>query len=580
MTQDIFVGREDEQEQYRDFLSGEGAWMLLITGLGGIGKSSLLRRLAEQTPFDTCVVILNFAEQIHLRTDPLKLLDVLALLLQPYTDAQHYNMFLESIREDHSRFEHYQTQVQQRAQGSNLTQTKRASGTTTISMPDETSVFLQQVHQAAQEIQRQMWALATDAFFMQLDTLKLSRSVFMFDTCELLNEPESWEVSQWLMNDFLPRLHLHTQQTDQPCFVVMASRVPPRSEVIDEQEQHHIVLSMLDKQAADEYLELVGIDDPILRQRIYQITHGHALCISIIGAFYQQPGQLPLNATDLSLVEQEFDEQLSIGFINDRILNNLASPFKELTQYGILLRSFTLPLLKAVFPELLPEPTARDYFEQFIRYPYVESLGNYRYGFHELVREVLAKKTQKEHPEEWKSYHKNALDYFAQSQISSQPSTRPLEWYYHALVYSIACGKEEEGMAYWREAVQEAHTSRTRKDVGALLQIAYDPTLKLSAAACAMREYEQGRSYYYIQQWEAALKSYEQAFWFFEQVQDLLGPEVNIHLRSRGKPFRTGKSIAGSGQHKASASRAGPGPRKLRTSISPLRAGGRPTGAG
>jgi tetratricopeptide (TPR) repeat protein/energy-coupling factor transporter ATP-binding protein EcfA2 len=526
MAQDIFVGREDEQEQYRDFLTREEPWMLLITGLGGIGKSRLLRHLAEQTPPHTCVVTLNFAEEILLRTDPIKLLEALSLLLQPYTDAQQYDMFLESVQADHNQFEHYQMQMQQLAQSSNATQAGGTFRTATISMSDDTSAFLQQVHQAAREIQHQMWAIATDAFFMQLDTLRPTRSVFMFDTCELLNEPESWEVSQWLMNDFLPRLHLHTQRTEQPCFVVMASRVSPQSEVIDDQEQRHIVLSMLDKQAADEYLELVGIDDPVLRQRIYQITHGHALCISILGAFYQGSGQLTFNTTDLSLVQQEFDEHLSIGFINDRILNNLASPFKELTQYGVLLRNFTLPLLKAVFPELLPEPTARYCFEQFIRYPYIESLGNYRYGFHELVREVLAKKTQKEHPEEWKRYHKNALDYFAQGQVSSQPSTHPIEWYYHTLAYSIACGKEEEGIANWREALQEAHISRTHKAVNGLLQIAYDHALELTPASCAVREFEQGRSYYYIQQWEAALKSYEQALWFFEQVRDRLGQAI------------------------------------------------------
>src|SRR5258708_14315849 len=137
MAQDIFVGREDEQEQYRDFLFREEAWMLVFTGLGGIGKSSLLRRLAEQTPPDTCVVALNFGEEILLRTDPLKLLEALTLLLQPYTDAQQYNSFMENIRADRNQFEHYQMQMQQHAQGSNVTQAGGALRTATVSMPDD-----------------------------------------------------------------------------------------------------------------------------------------------------------------------------------------------------------------------------------------------------------------------------------------------------------------------------------------------------------------------------------------------------------------------------------------------------------
>ena len=67
----------------------------------------------------------------------------------------------------------------------------------------------------------------------------------MLDTCELLNESGSWIFSQWLMNEFLPELHSRLWR--KCCFVVMAGRIPPESEVIDEYDQQHIVLSMLEK---------------------------------------------------------------------------------------------------------------------------------------------------------------------------------------------------------------------------------------------------------------------------------------------------------------------------------------------
>ena len=44
-----FVGREHEQQIYRDFLTHESPWVFIINGLGGSGKSSLLNRLKEYT---------------------------------------------------------------------------------------------------------------------------------------------------------------------------------------------------------------------------------------------------------------------------------------------------------------------------------------------------------------------------------------------------------------------------------------------------------------------------------------------------------------------------------------------------
>src|SRR5712692_1576194 len=111
-----FVGRENEQKEYWDFLVGksDAPWLLVISGLGGIGKSTLLNALYKQTleqhalP-DTFAILLNFDTSADtepslqtdstpldsslqssslqldtsLRTDPLLFLNELAHLLKP-----------------------------------------------------------------------------------------------------------------------------------------------------------------------------------------------------------------------------------------------------------------------------------------------------------------------------------------------------------------------------------------------------------------------------------------------------------------------------------------------------------------
>src|SRR5258708_13966746 len=151
-----------------------------------------------------------------------------------------------------------------------------------------------------------------------------------------------------------------------------------------------------------------------------------------MGDFWKKRGAQGQTLTLADLPElqvQEFSEIASMLCTNERVLRPLKPPFKELTKDGVLLRSFDLPLLRTVFPELLPEPEALERFNQLIRYPFIESRGNYRYAFHELLREALPEETQKEDPEAWKGYHKRALDYLTTVSFHSPG------WYYHLLAF-------------------------------------------------------------------------------------------------------------------------------------------------
>jgi len=85
MRQNLFVGREREQRLYQEFLTTEIPWVLIITGIGGNGKSTLLHRLDAQTPSHIPTVALDFAEP-ELRTNPLNILEELAKKLHPYCE--------------------------------------------------------------------------------------------------------------------------------------------------------------------------------------------------------------------------------------------------------------------------------------------------------------------------------------------------------------------------------------------------------------------------------------------------------------------------------------------------------------
>jgi hypothetical protein len=490
--QDIFVGREGEQRVYHDFLAHDSPWVLIITGLGGIGKSTLLDHLAKDTPSSVCTCKLDFNEYA-LRTEPLLILQRLSEQIRPFGDAQQVEALENTIQRDLDQLEQIR-KIKLPSSSSNGASTNDAN-------PQEAQLGALEDDAATKEIGRQMQELSTESFYDLIGTLHLDQLVLMLDTCEWLNEPEGWEIGQWVFNELLPEFRSRLSWNDQRCSVVLVSRVKPQLSRIDRQDQQYLPLSMLPKEAVYEYLARAGMHDPTLCQRVYDITHGHALSVSIIGAICQEQGEKSLTEEDFPLLQREFTEKASMQFVDERILSRLQSPYRELTRYGVLLRAFNLPLLQAVFfdIEALKGTDAPGIFDHLIRYPYIEPRGNTYYAFHELLREVIAEQVQQQdgpENERWKSYHQHALEHFTRVAPSSP------DWYYHAIA-----SNEEHGMREWLRAIQKA--SAPQKN--ALLQVTYDSTLKLSSAASSIRDYEQGRFNYGSIEWLDATGNVQQA---------------------------------------------------------------------
>ncbi len=523
VLQPPFVGRKPEQQLYQEFLARETPWVLLIAGLGGNGKSALLAHLVAHTPSDRRVITLNFAEE-SLRIDTLKILEELAAQLEPHCEERRVKAFEEALDKGRSKLAELNQQMNQVIQVGDYASLKGAQ--LNIGAAEAGAI---------RERRRQVREQVLRAFYAQLDTFRPARLVMMLDTCEWLSEPECSEVGPWVLNELIRGMHARLQQKQRRCSVVIASRIQLPLELINEQEQRYLPLPMLDLNAVEEYLTALGMQDSALRQHIYAITYGHPLFVSIIGTLWQERGEQPFTVGDLPVLPEEISERARLK-VHERILDKrLKSPFRELSYYGVLLRSFNLPLLRAVFPELLPESEAPGHFNQLIQYPYIKYLGNRRYAFHDLLREMRAEEIREQEPEKWKLYHKRALDH-----LSAVPHIP--DWYYHALAHD-----EEQGMTDWWQALQEAQIRGLYEQLGALLKVAYDETLKLTPASCAKRAYRQGRFYYYTEQWKKAMQSYEQALTFCQQTRDRLGEANN--LKAMGDVLQASKDLQGALQY-------------------------------
>ncbi|MGH2497649.1 MAG: tetratricopeptide repeat protein [Ktedonobacteraceae bacterium] len=503
--QNPFVGRDRERKAYLHLLEQTTPWLLAITGDGGIGKSALLRHLYGQTPRGIQAVLLNFAND-KLRIDPLNILEELSWQLAAHCDEKRVTIFEQTLAEGRDKLSEAIKAMSQQVivgDGGSAKDVQVDMGGYSAS--------------AMREQRRQVRESVTRAFYSQLMTYKPSRLALMLDTCEWLSELEGLEVGKWAMDELLPAIHERLTYSQRFLSVVIASRVPPPLTVIERQDRWSLSLPRLDAEVVHLYLQQIGMQDTAMRQRVYEITQGHALCISIIGVLWQEQGDQPFTQADLPQLRTKFTEKALVEYIRERLSERLKPPYRDLTRYGVLLRGFDLPMLQAVFPQLLSGADALDIFHQLTSYPYVEQRGNQHYAFHDLLREIQAAEVRAQQPTQWKMYHQRALDHL------SKQTARPADWYYHA----IACD-EAQGIDEWWEVVQDPRHNGTTY-LAALFEAAYDVTLELSPIQAAHRVFRLGRFYSsaYGAKMDAAVGCYEEALFLYRQVGDRLG-EANV----------------------------------------------------
>jgi ABC-type branched-subunit amino acid transport system substrate-binding protein len=490
----LFVGRENEQKQFLAFLKQQTEWVFLVVGMAGQGKSRLLDRLAGEISSDVQVIKLDFANRALL--DPLKILEEVSWRTQEHCGHQKTEIFISRLQDVRKQL------LQQKLDVLNyLCNQNQAQGLD----PD--------IQKRWQEEEWKQQQKVLEAFYAQLSTYHGKRPVFMFDTCEWLNEPENQVIGQWFKDDFLPALH---QYIPVPCYVVLASRVRPQLGKINDRDQYLCELQGLDEAAVNKYMELVGIQDEERWKAFFNLAHGHPLCLSIVATLWQEQ-QDDQSVSDLPLLEEKFNEQAFIEFFQQRLDKRLKSPFRELTHYGVLLRSFDWELLRSVFQEDLSKPESYHHFEQFVNYSYVEEVfekqGHKHYALHILLREVLVDNIRLQEPKKWQCYHERAFKYYKECQAIDQ--------YYHAIALN-----ECEGIDNWILAIQSKIDNSEILQL--LQQIDYDHTLKLSDMSRAIYLYAWGQYY-------ASNLQSSDAFVKYKQALDLLGKQLESALKHDSK---------------------------------------------
>ena len=454
----FFIGREQEKGEYHHFLKNSRPWILLVTGMPGIGKSTFLQHVEQHdTPTDAITVRLDFAD-ISLRIDRLKVLEELSRGTERCCSEQAVVAFRQKVEEARLYF------VQQ--QGKHLKNLADQLQQQDRVIPEDVEKMLCDVPMQETASQEAVEKL----FYEQMKSFSHDKQlVIMFDTCEWLDSPSGQRVKSWLENELIAKLPEAKQ-----CHIVIAGRMPMQLSTVNSQDHLEMKLEGLDETAVTNYMQNEMKMQNEAGKRVFRMTRGHPLCLSILCALWREERENNISKEeekDLILLEREYDEQQFIELVQERLDSRLYSPYREWTHYGVLLRSFDLPLLCAVFSEIVNLPDYEDCYHQFIRYAYVvhEREKSECYMIHELLREVLVENIRQQEPDKWRTYHQRAFNYYQKCPVPQQ-----YNMYYHAVALDA-----EKGIKDWKKAVRGA-LQRNEQHFEYLLYALCDNALKLS----------------------------------------------------------------------------------------------------
>jgi hypothetical protein len=464
MLKNIFIGREYEQQCYRDLLCTDTPWVLIFTGMGQSGKSRLLRHLKEQTPRTISVIKLDFTMN-GLQTDHLSVLREFVRQIEGVCKYEDAVAFKKTVDDGRNKI----MQLSAQAQDIILQMISADGGAVT---GNQLKIKLDK---KIQEIKRQVLEEMLDSFYTLLASFCGDRLVLMLDTCELLKQGE---VGPWVLDELIPATWTRLQEQGKQFSVVMASRVQPQLNAIDKQDQRTFRLPLFSKSEVGQYLQHMGLQDPAILDYVYDLTHGHVGSILILSKLCEQQEQWPSSLKELQALQDQFIENVRTDIIEDDFLNErfIQSPYRELTRYGVLLRQFNQSLLQAVFPEWLPDLAASERFDLFTRFPHVMPPKDNYYTFFDMLREILISRIFGQEKGMWIKYHGLALNYL--SRVAPQTS----EWWYHDLAYKLINNEnwliDREKLAQIKAALEEAKVRKkpTRADY-ALLEAVSDKAL-------------------------------------------------------------------------------------------------------
>ncbi|HWS85135.1 MAG TPA: ATP-binding protein, partial [Ktedonobacteraceae bacterium] len=267
---DDLIERDEDLRDIDRFLQGEDFWVLFVTGVGGIGKSTLLQKIKKRYDGGVhAVFILNFTKG-DLRNDRFKVLERISNATSIYCDQIAVQYFKNALLETRKAW--------LESPNVNVNQSIEA-----------TESKIQNVHmEVAARSSRESFnehalGIVTIALGEQLRTFKHSSLLILLDECEWLRESVDLKWVLEIIDDI--RQNFEDYRLPIRCRAIGASHVRPWLGFTVTKERR---LNAFQRMCVVQYLRMRNVGDQHF-QNIYEFTQGHPQCLAMIGDIYQDP---------------------------------------------------------------------------------------------------------------------------------------------------------------------------------------------------------------------------------------------------------------------------------------------------
>lgn len=422
-----FVGRKLQLQRIQDFLyNNKDTWVMVITGMECVGKSTLLQKSQNEYLQDIPSFYKDFrfykdfaGEDYQTVRQCINILEGLVHTIAKYCDEQKVKDFeelLEDVRTSIVNFNFKPDTIIQTLQANNAD--------------------VSQVNMAIQKSLDQGLSINIDRLKTSLRhllrTFKQDQLVILLDNFEWLNRYDKLYTSkiqstdQWVINTLLPEIYEYLKP--HRLLVIITCRVKPNLEVIKQNYVDYILnLHLFDQSEVEDYLVQEGISTNRLKY-ICDLTRGHPFCLYLFCKVFKERQQGIIYDDDNFL--ERIEERIPIAFydeawrefISKRVLEHLPRHLRDLLRYGSIAEAFSLPLLRFVFEDLFimhnrKDHEIRDDFDAFVQYPCIIRLEQRRddqqtHTIHALLRSVICKYLEKQELDRLKSYEKRLEEYY------------------------------------------------------------------------------------------------------------------------------------------------------------------------
>lgn len=494
-NKNIFKGREDAKTVFNEILQSENQWILVYSGMAGLGKTALLNWLRDYRCKAENIDYIEFKRISLIESDIYSIESLVDNIFDQTRDdcpEDVVEKFKIRIREAESDLEadlkNYYNKASADSQGS-----------------DTDGSDAHRVRRSQQKAKdRHIKALTRYA-----KSLSDRQIVFFCDDLNRASEEDQqwfWEL-MYQLHGIMPGLVL-----------VIATR---RLSGFEPGSSYEYTLSELSPDESEELLIELEVTDADFRRATYDhLTFGNPFLIYAIAEQWSDANisGKPMIVEDIPAFHQT---EQAAEWLNILEINKLKQPFRTLAMFSVIFRRFNREILNQVIMPVFKRPSGKvpqlseEDFNDFHKFSFIVPVEEGQYWkIHDMYADGLMRKIRQNKSKGFNKINKLAIDYFEQSK-------NELEAFHHRLLFELPelqHIREKEGvLVKWGDAIQDARKSYNLERAKSLLALSENLALEVTDIQRAVMDIEHAHYYRQIGESKQSEEKYDAAKAFYEQ---------------------------------------------------------------